>query len=379
MVDPFVLVYARENGLPLVHSESGDPLVLDPKKDSEKAADLAGFLVAIEGFSPEMRFTSARFREGKKPHNIIVGTTDDPVPLAVFNLDSRELQGDPFKIGRLITFHVLSFFEWHDFGPHVLGSYSTSAPKKAIKEVCQSLSRAYDKPIGADRSFHETVLSVAQLNDIHELGQSQGFFCPLEAPIIPMKSEIPSGQYKLLRKILAHEKPQAVGLNLLNALQDVFFRESKVKPECIELRNARSEDIRYRIHFFYPKKKFKNATPAWMVLTVENPGVETVVRLLGEINPEYAKMRLSLEELRKRFLKLEFQPELTGFQFVVQRLFGPLAYSGVRGVIRLYDLLKIGTPEGAFETEIDAGLRRIKTDSKLQERLLASLERRSGA
>lgn len=45
MVDPFVLVYAREKSLPLVHSEIGDPFVLDPKKDSEKAADLADCLV----------------------------------------------------------------------------------------------------------------------------------------------------------------------------------------------------------------------------------------------------------------------------------------------------------------------------------------------
>ncbi|MHA2497366.1 MAG: hypothetical protein ACXAEI_17980 [Candidatus Hodarchaeales archaeon] len=377
MVDPFVLVYARENGLPLVHSE-GEPIVLNDK-DGEKAANLASILTALDFFSPELRFTSARFRIGKKPHNIVFGRTEDPVPLGILVLDSREPRGDTFKIGRLISFSVMSFLEWFDFDMSPMGSYTTSAPSKSIKDFLAKLPTSFEKPIGLGRSFCETILSVAQLEDIEKLNQSQGFFCPLEPIISSLKSSISSEQYQLLQKIFAHEKPTAVAVNLLSAFQDVLFRgESSVRPEIIELRIARAQDIRYRIRFLYPKKKAKSATPAWMALTVESPSVEAAVRVACEYIPAYSGYILSPEDLKDKFSKLDLQRNLTEFQNVVQQTFGPLGHSGIRGVIRLFDLLKIGTKEGSMEAEIEAGLRRIKTDSKLQEQLLASLERRGG-
>ncbi|MFX0115669.1 MAG: hypothetical protein ACFFB3_14055 [Candidatus Hodarchaeota archaeon] len=375
MADPFVLVYSREHGLPIFHS-GGEPFVFNGKGDADKAASLASILSAVEAFSPELRFTSARFHVRKKSQNILHGMTSEPVPLGVIVVDSREPQGDTYKIGRLISFTLMSFLEWFDFNMSPMGSYETRAPFKAIKDMCQKLPATFDKPIGLGRSFVETVLSVAQLEDIQKLNDSQGFFCPLEPVTSSLKSVISSEEYQLLHRIFAHEKPTAIAVNLLSAFQDVLFREeSPVRPEVIELRMAKAADIRYRIHFLYPKKKVKNAIPAWVVLTVENASVEAAVRVACEYIPAYRGFILAPEDLKDRMSKLQLQADFSEFQNVVQQAFGPVGYSGIRGVIRMFDLLKIGTKEGSLETEIDAGVRRIKTDSKLQERLLASLNR----
>ncbi|MHA2232112.1 MAG: hypothetical protein ACXAB4_06460 [Candidatus Hodarchaeales archaeon] len=374
MVGPFIAIYSRENGLPLVHSK-GEPVVLNDK-DGEKATNLASILTALEAFSPELRFTSARFRIGKKSHNIVFGETNEPVPLGILVLDDREPRGDTFKIGRLMSFSVMSFLEWFDFDMSPMGSYTTAAPPKSIKELLQKLPTSYDKPIGLGRSFCETILSVAQLENIEQLSSSNGFFCPLEPIISSLKSSLEPSQYELLKRIFAHEKPTAIGVNLLSAFQDLLFQgESSVRPEVIEFRMAKAQDIRYRIRFVYPKQKYKKV-PAWMVLTVESSSVEAAVRVACEYIPAYRGYILSPEDLKAKVSKLKLQNELSDFQNLVQAEFGPLGYSGIRGLIRLFDLLKLGTKEGSEEAERDAGLRRIKTDKKLQERLLASLEQR---
>lgn len=378
MVSPFIAIYSRDNGLPLVHGK-GDPVVLNDK-DSEKAANLASIMTALEAFAPELRFTSARFRigKGRKPYTIVYGTTEEPTPLGILVLDAREPRGDTFKIGRLMSFSVMSFLEWFDFDMSPMGSYITAAPAKSIKELLQKLPTSYDKPIGLGRSFCETILSIAQLENIEQLSSSNGFFCPLEPIISSLKSSLEPSHYELLKKLFAHEKPTAIGVNLLSAFQDVLFQgeSSSVRPEVIEFRIAKAQEIRYRIRFVYPKQKFKNAAPAWMVLTVESSSVEAAVRVACEYIPAYRGYILSPEDLKAKVSKLELQNELSDFQNLVQEEFGPLGYSGIRGMIRLFDLLKLGTKEGSEEAERDAGLRRIKTDSKLQERLLTSLEQR---
>ena len=77
-----------------------------------------------------------------------------------------------------------------------------------------------------------------------------------------------------------------------------------------------------------------------------------------------------LEGLREKISNVKLQTNYSSFQNAIHEAFGPLSHSGIRGVIQLSDLMKIGTEEGSSEVEIDAGIRRIKSDYKLQDQLL---------
>jgi hypothetical protein len=101
------------------------------------------------------------------------------------------------------------------------------------------------------------------------------------------------------------------------------------------------------------------------------------VRVACEYDPAYRGFIISPEELKERLSKMELKQDFSDFQTEIQEVFGPVGHAGIRGVIQLSDLLRIGTREGSLETEIDVGRRRIMTDPKLQERLLAALSSKS--
>lgn len=380
--DKFVLIVTRDNGLPLV-DKNDQILMFENQVAEDQATSLAAFLFHLENISADLIPISARFQIGKKPYYTLYGTTEDPHSLGILVTNDNDPRGDPYKVTRLLTFRLMEFLERYDTERLPSGRLGTDVTKKATMDFYRSLLYAFQDEISSKASELENVenlenleavLCVAQLEDVKSLLNSRSFFISLKQAGDILKDDISSEERTLLRSFSTPDKPISVALNFLEALLSNLGlsakEKEKVLPNLMELRHRKDSQTRYRFRFFYPKKKFKQSSPAWMVVTTTNPLVVAASLIAGKVDQDFARSTVSAEDLEVRMQNIAFQTEFTEFESLIHYTLGPAAFSGIRGIIQLSDLFSIGTTEG----EVKAGGKQIQADDSLQSRIMSLLE-----
>ncbi|MFW9917017.1 MAG: hypothetical protein ACFFGZ_15525 [Candidatus Thorarchaeota archaeon] len=384
-MDKFVLIVTRDNGFPLA-DKSDQILMFENQVTEEQAVSLAAFLYHLENVSADLIPISTRFEVGKKPYYTLYGITEDPYSgqLGILVTNDSDPRGDPYKVTRLLSFRLLEFLERYDAEPLPSGRLGTDVTKKATMDFYRSLLYAFQDEISVKASSPEnldnleTVLCAAQLEDVKSLLSSRCFFVSLKQAGDILKDDISSQERTLLRSFGAVDKPISVALNFLEALLSNLGlstkEKEKVRPNLIELRHRKDIQTRYRFRFFYPKKKYKEMKPAWMVVTTTNPLIVAASLIAGKVDKDFARSTVEAEDLQVRMLQLAFQPEFTEFENLVHYTLGPAAFSGIRGVIQLSDLFSIGTTEGSTAADGNAGAKQTQVDDSLQSRIFELLD-----
>ncbi|MHA2495821.1 MAG: hypothetical protein ACXAEI_10040 [Candidatus Hodarchaeales archaeon] len=381
-MDKFVLIVSRDNGLPLA-DKSDQILMFENQVAEDQAVSLAAFLYHLENVSADLIPISTRFEIGKKPYYTLYGITEDPHSLGILATNDSDPRGDPYKVTRLLTFRLMEFLERYEAEQLPSGRLGTDVTKKATMDFYRSLLYAFQDEISVkvsspeDLENLETVLCVAQLEDVKSLLNSRCFFVSLKQAGDILKDDISSQERTLLKSFGALDKPVSVALNFLEALLSNFLsakEREKARPNLIELRHRKDIQTRYRFYWFYPKKKYKGMKPAWMVVTTTNPLVVAASLIAGKVDQDFARSTVDVENLKVRMLNLAFQSEFAEFESLMHYTLGPAAFSGIRGIIKLSDLFSIGAAEGSTAVDGNAGAKGTRADDSLQSRIFALLD-----
>ncbi|MFX1512727.1 MAG: hypothetical protein ACFFCQ_09085 [Promethearchaeota archaeon] len=350
----------------LVDLKRGTPVLLNGVPFESEETDLspfiAGFLGTLEHFVQDYLPTGLIIKQNNSYYSCGIGRKDN---IALWTMGPTSEGIDPYILHYKLS-TLLNNITIEDIQLVTVSKISNKEKKKFFKTTKSELTK---KQVYSNRP--ELARIIGFISDIIAYNVSNCYLVPCRSPIELLSNSFSNSDEKeRTTRLFRYEQPLSIMLNMFHAFSTSIFSRIELYPHLIQLRHRWDPAIQMNLHF----SPLKENPQLWgFLLTTTSHLAIYYANYVSEQYPAFSLQFSSTDQLVYHLSNLPVPQDFSQFEQEVFKRFGPFSRGGLRGSVPTSEVLKIGTTEGKEETEISAGVRRITSDTTLQEKLIGGL------